>query len=138
MVAVMDRLHRVTASAAPTVLAALGALLASACHDGHSPGIEYRVVPQGDGERGRLLLSRYQCGSCHAVPGAATSGRQVGPPLDGWGSRSYIAGRVPNTPATLQRWLQEPRSLVPQTTMPSVGVSSEDARDIAAYLFSLR
>jgi cytochrome c2 len=54
--------------------------------------------------------------------------------LESFGRRSYIAGRVPNRPELLQRWLIEPASLVPGTAMPAMGVSKADARDMAAYL----
>ncbi|WP_257624897.1 c-type cytochrome [Variovorax boronicumulans] len=88
--------------------------------------------------RGQQLLAQYQCGSCHAVPGAAIARGRVGPPLDGFGRRSYIAGHVPNGPEALARWIEAPAALVPDTTMPSMGVSPADARDIAAYLLALK
>jgi cytochrome c oxidase subunit 2 len=34
--------------------------------------------------------------------------------------RSYIAGEVPNGPATLTRWIESPRALVPDTAMPDL------------------
>jgi len=37
----------------------------------------------------------------------------------------------------LARWIVAPSALVPGTTMPSMGVSDLDARDIASYLLSL-
>lgn len=58
--------------------------------------------------------------------------------LERYGRRSYIAGRVPNTPATLARWIADPQAVVPGTAMPDMGVSDADARDIAAYLGQLR
>jgi cytochrome c len=122
---------------AGVALALLAACATATCTDAHPPGAEYRTVPHGDAQRGRVLLARYQCGSCHAVPGIPGRSIGRGPALDGFGLRSYIAGRVPNSPATLQQWLQAPQSLVPETTMPALGVSPDDARDIAAYLLSL-
>ena len=101
------------------------------------PDAAYRVVQGGQPERGRALLSRYQCGSCHAIPEAVSHSVRVGPPLDGFGRRSFIAGTIPNGPANLQRWLQDPKAMVPATTMPDVGVTPDDARDLAAYLLSL-
>lgn len=96
------------------------------------------MVPGGDAQRGRFLLVHYQCGSCHAVPGIPGRSTQVGPTLAAFGGRSYIAGRVPNEAAALQRWLQSPQSLVPGTAMPDLGASAADARDMAAYLMALR
>ena len=87
--------------------------------------------------RGRELLVQYRCGSCHTIPGVPASRGQVAQTLAGWRHRSYIAGRLPNRPEVLQRWIVAPQSLVPGTSMPSMGVSPEHARSMAAYLFSL-
>jgi cytochrome c2 len=95
-------------------------------------------VAQGDAERGRKLLSQYQCGSCHTIPGVASAGGKRAPSLQSFGLRSYIAGRVANRPGLLERWIVQPQSLVPGTLMPSMGVSPADARDMAAYLLELR
>lgn len=118
-------------------LAALVCLVLAGCADDKALDGAYRSVAQGEAERGRLLLARYQCGSCHAIPGAVGPSLHGGPTLDGFGRRSFIAGRIPNAPANLQRWLQAPQDLVPETTMPDLGVTAEDARDITAYLMSL-
>ncbi|MBC5784972.1 c-type cytochrome [Ramlibacter sp. USB13] len=88
-------------------------------------------------ERGRALLVQYRCGSCHTIPGVPVSRGQVAPPLTAWGQRSYIAGRLPNRPDVLARWIVAPQSLVPGTWMPSMGVSPAEAEAMAAYLFSL-
>ena len=89
-------------------------------------------------ERGRLLLAQYQCGSCHGIPGVASAGGRLASSLKGFGARSYIAGRLANGPQALARWIQEPKALVPDTLMPSMGVSPADARDMAAYLLELK
>ncbi|VWX62855.1 Cytochrome C [Burkholderiales bacterium 8X] len=97
----------------------------------------YADAPPARVERGRQLLAQYQCGSCHAIPEVPIARADVGPPLTAFGRRSYIAGHLPNGPDLLTRWIVSPSSLVPDTTMPSMGVSAEDARDMAAYLLSL-
>jgi cytochrome c2 len=51
--------------------------------------------------------------------------------------RAFIAGQLPNTPDVLVAFLQDPPSLVPRTGMPDVRMSLEDARDVAAYLYSV-
>jgi cytochrome c len=91
-------------------------------------------APEASVERGRLLLSQYQCGSCHAIPGVASAQGRVAASLEGFGERSYIAGRVANRPELLARWIAKPQSLVPGTPMPDMGVPPEAARDMAAYL----
>jgi cytochrome c1 len=52
--------------------------------------------------------------------------------------RVYLAGRVPNTPADMMRWIQHPQELERGTAMPDMNVTDSDARDIAAYLYTLR
>jgi cytochrome c len=54
-----------------------------------------------------------------------------------FGRRSYIAGHLPNRPDTLAQWIVAPAALVPGTAMPAMGVSPQDARDMAAYLLAL-
>ena len=88
-------------------------------------------------ERGKALLGQYQCGSCHSIPEVPIARGAVAQPLEAWSQRSYIAGRVPNRPDTLAQWIMAPQALVPGTAMPSMGVSAEDARAMAAFLFSL-
>jgi cytochrome c len=62
----------------------------------------------------------------------------VGPPLDRIGARIYLGGALTNTPENLIRWIRDPRGVDPRTAMPSLGVGEQDARDIAAYLYTLQ
>ena len=62
----------------------------------------------------------------------------VGPPLDGMASRAFIAGQLPNTPDVLVAFLQNPPALVPATGMPDVRLSLDQARHVAAYLYTLK
>jgi cytochrome c len=92
---------------------------------------------QGDPDHGKELISQYGCGSCHVIPGVDGANGLVGPPLTQFGKRSYIAGELPNNARNLQRWIENPPAIEPGTAMPDLGVSSIDARDIAAYLLTL-
>lgn len=89
-------------------------------------------------QRGRALVQQYQCGTCHRIPGVNAANGAIAVALESFGRRSYIAGHIPNTDENLARWLINPAALVPGTLMPSMGVTSDDARDIAAYLRQLR
>ena len=89
-------------------------------------------------QQGQRLLAQYQCGSCHAIPDVPAARGIRGPSLEAFGKRSYIAGRIPNTPEALARWIVAPAALVPDTTMPSMGVSPAEAHAMAAYLGTLR
>ena len=52
--------------------------------------------------------------------------------------RVYVAGHLPNTPPAMEEWIRHPRDVNPRTAMPDTGVTVTDARDIAAYLYTLR
>jgi cytochrome c1 len=61
----------------------------------------------------------------------------VGPPLHRIARRQYITGSVPNTPANLIRWIRDPRAVDARTIMPDMNIPENDARDLAAFLYSL-
>jgi cytochrome c len=92
----------------------------------------------GDPERGRLLLRQFGCGACHRISGVADAQGNVGPPLDGVAKRVYLAGVLPNSAAAMARWIRAPQAFEPQTAMPNLGVSEEHARDMVAYLQTLK
>ena len=76
---------------------------------------------------------------CHLVPGVDGPRGSLGPSLQGVASRPMISqGTVKNTPPNLVLYLQNPASLNPQSTMPPLGVSADDAKDIAAFLMTLK
>ena len=92
----------------------------------------------GDAARGRIALAQYACNSCHIIPGVTGPRVYVGRPLEGVGERKFIAGHLPNTQENLMRWIRDPKSVDPQTPMPVLDVTETDARDISAYLLTLR
>lgn len=119
---------------APALLSSLMAGLAHA----QSPAQAPQAPQDSRVERGKALLAQYQCGACHTVPGVPAARGNLAQTLEAWGRRSYIAGRLPNRPEILARWIIDPQALVPGTAMPSMGVSPADAQAMADYLFSLQ
>lgn len=97
-----------------------------------------RQVPGGDPELGPVALRKYGCGACHVVPGVRGAEGRAAPPLSDFGDRAYVAGVLANSPENLVRWIRFPTRVDPQTAMPDLGVTEDDALDIAAYLFTLR
>jgi cytochrome c len=87
---------------------------------------------------GRDHIQYYGCGSCHTIPGVPGAHATVGPPLDRMGMRTYIAGTLPNSQQDLARWIQHPQEVHPGTAMPELGVTPQDAEEIAQYLEQLR
>jgi cytochrome c2 len=116
-------------------LVVLLAVAVLACHRDEKTA---RQLTGGDAARGKAAISRYGCGVCHEVKGVDGANGMVGPSLNGIGSRMYLAGRLPNSPDNMIRWIREPQSVANGTVMPNLNVSENDARDIAAYLYTLR
>jgi hypothetical protein len=115
----------------------LAALLGSAACS--SRGVEdARQLTGGEPSRGVAAIGRYGCGGCHEIPGVRSAHGTVGPPLARIARRAYLAGQVSNTPADMMRWIQHPQSIERATAMPDMHVTEQDARDITAYLYTLK
>lgn len=109
------------------------------------------LVEEGE----RVFLSR-SCIACHTISNTTARG-VLGPNLTRFGSRPTIgAGALPNSAENLERWITNPRAVKPGTMMPgtettapppgnpagppfpATGLTPEEVRAVAAYLFSLK
>lgn len=99
---------------------------------------EAALMTGGDPEAGRSLIRGAGCGSCHTIPGVRGANSLVGPPLTGIAHRVYIAGVLENTPENMVRWVRDPQAVDSLTAMPDLGLSDDEARHVAAYLYTLR
>lgn len=95
-------------------------------------------VAGGNAAQGAMLIRGHGCGACHRIPGIGDAKGDVGPSLAGFGDRVYIAGVLRNNPENLVTWLRDPQQVVPGNAMPDLGLTDQQARDIAAYLYKLR
>lgn len=77
------------------------------------------------------------CAACHQVPGVTGANGRVGPSLAGIARQQIIAGHFANTRPTLTRWVESPQQMLPGNAMPDMQLSHEQAREIAAYLYTL-
>lgn len=115
--------------AAPARLAALLLSHAAACS-----------APPAEGNAGApgatALMTRHGCAGCHTIPGVDGAESNVGPPLTALGRRVYVGGRL-NTPRHLAEFIHDPSAARP-SSMPRVGISPEEAAQVAAYLSQLR
>jgi cytochrome c2 len=117
-------------------LLALSCILLAACENRQRrDGVR---LAGGNPDAGKALIRSYGCGSCHTVPGVRGADAKVGPPLTSMASRSFIAGVLENNPSNMIRWIQDPPGVDEKTAMPNLGVSQAEARDMAAYLYTLR
>jgi cytochrome c2 len=110
---------------------ALLTLLAVACNPRHE-------APIGDAARGKQLVAKYGCPACHIIPNVEGPKGMVGPPLEHIASRPLIGGKLENTPQNLAKWLQNPQAIDPNNAMPNLGITPLDARDLTAFLRTLK
>ena len=120
------------------ILAAAVALLLAGCDNLSERRVKEAAVLTngGDARVGRVEIRKYGCNACHEISGVPGARGLIGPPLENIGQRYYIAGELANTPDNLMSWIQHPHQIEPHTLMPDMGVSEQDSRDIAAYLYA--
>ena len=111
------------------------AAVAAGCGEETPPPnrVAVSVMTGGDPERGRAKIREYGCHACHTIPGVPGATGKVAAPLTGIAGRMYLAGLLANNPENMILWIRNPPSIDPGTAMPNMGVSEQDARDIAAY-----
>jgi len=117
------------------LLAAITAL--SGCTGGKAPRT-YAMTGFGNPQHGKQLIQAYGCGACQTIPRNYTARGMVGPPLMFFSRRTMIAGELPNSPENLVRWIKDPKAVEPGTAMPTLGLTDQQAHDVAAYLYTLR
>ena len=94
-----------------------------------------KLPRNADAENGQLLVASVGCMGCHEIqPDAVaeeptsfqTLRREQGPNLIGLGSKS--------TAQWVYNWVRDPASFHPETKMPNLRLTRQEAVDIAAYL----
>ena len=121
----------IAASAWFCLLAAL--LLTAGCSEAGATN-----VGGGSPDAGAIAIERMACGSCHRIPGIPNATGLVGPSLGHFARRRMIAGVVRNDRAQLVRYLLGPQTMVPGNAMPDQHLTARQARDVTAYLMTLR
>ncbi len=110
------------------------ALLAACVRPPEAPP---RIIDRGDPAAGAAAIERHACGACHIIPGIRGARSPVGPPLEAYSRRAFVAGTLPNNQDNLVRFLLDPDRVRPGTAMPDLGLTEREAEDIAAYLLGL-
>jgi cytochrome c2 len=95
----------------------------------------------GDPKTGKEKIVLHDCHSCHEIPGIPINRDAHGPSLKHWSRRSTIARKWPNTPESLEDFIEHPERMLHGTGMKNEmtmsSVKPANAKDIAAYLFSI-
>jgi cytochrome c len=120
------------------VTVALGPMLVLHACTTESPRTASPALSSGGSpSAGREAIVASGCGSCHRIPGVPNANALVGPPLDSWSRRSFIAGMLPNSQQNLTSWIQDPQAIRPGSAMPTLELTDQQVADIVAYLFTL-
>ena len=95
-------------------------------------------TPTAAAATGEKLFLTQQCASCHQIRGT-TGPATVGPDLTHLASRSTLAAAaIPNDPAHLAAWIDNPQAIKPGDRMPDLGLSRTEIQQIVAYLETLQ
>jgi mono/diheme cytochrome c family protein len=95
-----------------------------------SQALDLSVLNADAAVRGRqLFYEKYACQACHIADYKKDKG-YVGPALVGAGDRL--------SPVWMYRWLKNPSALLPGTAMPNFSLSDAEARDLTAFLVTLK
>lgn len=94
-------------------------------------------------EKGKKLFSEKGCVACHNVQGhydfAGKRTRTTGPDLTHVGSRTTIAANtLPTNVDNLAKWVQNPQAIKEAATMTNLGLSDDESKAVAEYLFNLK
>jgi cytochrome c len=119
------------------ILAGLAAFVgAETLHDNQTKATTAMALTSGDAARAPAIFRRYGCSGCHTIPGIPGADGVVGAPLSDFTRRVYIAGVLENKSDNLVTWIVSPEQVSPQSAMPDTGISPQEARDLAAYLYA--
>jgi cytochrome c oxidase subunit II len=96
------------------------------------------AVEEPAAQEGRTAFLAQSCVNCHRVRGTSAEGSYA-PDLTHLMSRQTLAaGVVPNTPAELGRWVENPQAVKPGCLMPAFGLDGRQRDLIVGYLQTLR
>lgn len=127
---------RAALTAVVLVAATTAFFTANITRDNHTQATVAKTMSGGDPGRAPEIFRRYGCSGCHTIPGIPGADGQTGAPLTGLSRRVYIAGVLENNSDNLVAWIVSPRRFAPQTAMPATGISSQEAKDLVAYLYA--
>ena len=99
----------------------------------HEPAVQDPAAAEG-----RAVFEKNACISCHTIAGTVATGR-FGPNLTHLASRDTIAaGAVPNTPANLRSFVDNPAHFKSGALMPPMHLNQHDLDAVTQYLATLK
>ena len=97
-----------------------------------------KAVEDPNAAAGEAVFQHNACISCHTIAGTVANGR-FGPDLTHLASRdTFASGAVPNTPANIRAFVNNPAYFKPGALMPAMHLNDHDLDLVTAYLASLK
>lgn len=97
------------------------------------------AAPAGAPKTAEQLFQEKGCFACHVIPGVPTAVGKIGPSLQALMSRATIAaGKLPNTPENLRKWIKNPRAVKADTVMAPLPMTDQELDAIVAFLVKLK
>lgn len=98
---------------------------------------------QVNADRGRKLLSKRQCVTCHMVNGKELPADSPVRWYHDMNEARRLAPDLASVPRKLnsgwaERWMANPHAVMPDTTMPNVALTAEEAQSIRIFLSSVQ
>ena len=91
-----------------------------------------------DNAAAKAIVKSKSCGGCHYIPGIPGAMGTIGPSLKGLKDRVMIArGKLENTPENMRDWLKNPKSILPETMMPNLGLEDAQIEVLIEFLGTL-
>jgi mono/diheme cytochrome c family protein len=100
-------------------------------------GPDSHPMPGADAGRGREIVRATGCASCHVIPGIRWPKGRVGPSLEGFAGQALLPGGHVNSPENLTGFVRDAPAFAPDGGMPPMPLSDAEARDVAAFLYTL-
>jgi cytochrome c oxidase subunit 2 len=92
----------------------------------------------GDAAKGAQFFQQLTCTSCHAIAGTPAQAN-IGPDLTHIASRQTIgAGVLDNNAQNLAAWIDNPQAIKPGVRMPDLQLTSQQVRELVAYMETLK
>jgi cytochrome c len=121
---------------AAVIASVLAAAALVAWKDQHQARGVAVAMAGGDPARAPDIIRRFGCAGCHTIPGIPGGDGKVGGPLTDLKGRVYVGGVATNTADNLVAWIVSPQTFSPRSAMPATGISEEEARDVATFLYA--
>jgi cytochrome c2 len=94
-------------------------------------------APRGDAAKGKELFESVGCKACHVTEQGSTARRsEASTERDYAPNLSNIADKA--RPEWIYSWVKNPKALWPETKMPDLRLTDEEARNVTAYLLTLK